>query len=145
MDNTIIPFTMEIKQYHDDGTYVVEYRPKDNTTYRNIELALCISLEDTEAHTEEHILARLAGCSPQHFWRQEELSKTFDDTLRKSVVGTIHDDAHLIIMPNNTQFSSGETFSPSTTHSSLTPEQLEELKIIALIQRTLSEMMGSTI
>jgi len=97
MDNTIIPFTMEIKQYHDDGTYVVEYRPKDNTTYRNIELALCISLEDTEAHTEEHILARLAGCSPQHFWRQEELSKTFDATLRKSLVGTVHEDAHAMV------------------------------------------------
>jgi hypothetical protein len=88
---------MEIKKYHDDGTYVVEYRPKDNTTYQNIELGIGISLEDTEAHTEEHILARLAGCSPQHFWRQQELSKTFDATLRKSIVGTIHDDAHNLL------------------------------------------------
>ena len=140
--NTIIPFTMEIKQYHDDGTYIVEYRPTDNTIYQNIELAITISLEDTEAHTEEHILARLAGCSPQHYWKQEELSKTFDATLRKSVVGTIHDDAHLIPMPNNTQSTQS---SPSETNSLLTPEQIEELKIATIVQRILGEIIGSTI
>ena len=102
MDNTLIPFTMEIKKYHEDGTYLVEYRPTDNTTYQNIEFAITISLEDTDAQTEEKILSRLASCSPQHYWKQQELEKNFDATMRKSLVGTVHEDAHSMVPVVNT-------------------------------------------
>ena len=96
-NNNIIPFTMEIKSYHaEEGIYQVEYRPI-NPDYQNIQLAIGISLTDTDAFTEEKILQRLASCSPQYFWQQQELAKTFDSTLRNSLVGQVHEDAHELV------------------------------------------------
>ena len=96
MENTIIPFTMKIKQYHQDGTYVVEYQPDDADCYP-IEYAIQISLDDTDASTEESIKQRLAACSPQHFWNIQKLQKTFDSSMRESLVGLIQENAHEMI------------------------------------------------
>ena len=98
MENNIIPFTMEIKAYHEDGTYEVEYRPT-NPEYQNIQLAVGISLMDTQASTKEQILTRLAANSPQNFWQQQALAKTFDASFRKSFVGQVHEDAHTLVPP----------------------------------------------
>jgi hypothetical protein len=95
-NNNIIPFTMEIKGYHSDGTYEVEYRPTD-PEYMNIQLAIGISLTDTAASTTEQILNRLAACSPQEYWKQQALAKTFDDSVRKSLVGQVHEDAQTLL------------------------------------------------
>jgi hypothetical protein len=98
MENTIIPFTMKIKQYHQDGTYLVEYLPDDADCYP-IEYAIQISLDDTDASTEESIMRRLAGCSPQHFWNIQKLQKTFDSSMRESLVGAIQENAHEMLPP----------------------------------------------
>lgn len=96
MQNDIIPFTMEIKGYHNDGTYEVEYRSTDPDC-QNIQLAINISLLDTDADTEEKIINRLAQSSPQYFWQQQKLAIVFDHDLRKSLIGQVHEDAHNLL------------------------------------------------
>jgi hypothetical protein len=99
-NDNIIPFTMEIKGYHNDGTYDVEYRPTDPDCH-NIQIAINISLLDTDADTEEKIINRLAQSSPQYYWRQQKLATEFDHGIRKSLIGQVHEDAHSLIPIDN--------------------------------------------
>jgi len=96
MSDTIIPFTMKVLEYFDNGVYKVEYFPDDEDC-QSLQQAIHIHLNDTEASTPEQILSRLAACSPQEYWRVQKMSKTFDATVRKSVVGTTHESAHNLI------------------------------------------------
>ena len=96
MENTVIPFTMKIKEYRQDGTYIVEYLPDDEDCYP-IEFAIQIALDDTDATSEESIKQRLAACSPQHFWNTQKLQKTFDASLRESLVGLVQENAHNLV------------------------------------------------
>ena len=111
MENTIIPFNMKIKEYREDGTYIVEYLPNDEDCYP-IEFALQISLDDTDASTEESIIKRLACCSPQHFWNIQKLQKTFDSTLRESLVGLVQENAHDLLPPQVDTSTAGSLTMP---------------------------------
>jgi len=94
-----VPFKMVIKDYKFDGTFFVEYIPKDPDlspyTY-----GVTLPYHESPTPTKEEVISRLAGGSPQDFWNYEIASKSFDETERKSLIGLEFDNAQEL-MPKN--------------------------------------------
>jgi len=98
-ERNFVPFKMVIKDYKFDGTFFVEYIPKDPNlapyTY-----GVTLPYHESPSPSKEEIISRLAGGSPQDFWNYEIESKKFDDSKRKSLVGSVFENAQEL-MPKN--------------------------------------------
>jgi hypothetical protein len=83
---------MVIKDYKFDGTFFVEYIPKDPNlspyTY-----GVTLPYHESPTPSKEEVISRLAGGSPQDFWIYEIESMNFDETERKSLIGLEFDNA----------------------------------------------------
>jgi hypothetical protein len=107
--NTIIPFTIEIKEARPDGSFLVEYFPTDghcSPVLHNISVPLELDL------TREELLTYLADRSPQEHWQQLLAIKFADLSNRQAMVGAVQENAeqlmarympHLVSNPTGNQ------------------------------------------
>lgn len=101
MDKELVPepFKMIVRDYRFDGSFLVEFIPEDKTLTTHV-YAVTLPFDENPSPSEEEVVSRIAGGSPQDFWAYERESKKFDDTFRRSLIGKEIESAHHLIPKN---------------------------------------------
>lgn len=130
----MIPFTMNVTNYTKDGTYTVDYIPR-NTECTPIQVNIRF---DTSKLSPDDIIERLKMSSPQHVWEGQLNAETVNHNVYRNILKT-YDVTEPVGVPTPalaTQFN---------TQTVGTPQDVSKAELAASIQSILSDISEGTV